>query len=519
MAGIEELLVTIASKFDDAGFKALDRSTSKANKATSVLSNSLRGLFVGIIGTIGAREIVNATVKLDSLTTSMNALAGSQEAGAAQMKFLRQETNRLGQDFMTTAEAYKNLFSSGKGAGMADSDIQSIFSGVLEAGTVLGSSQQQLQGALTALEQMISKGKVSTQELRLQLGNALPGAMQIAARAMNVTNQEFQAMLESGLDSQKFVMAFANQLHTEFSGKATEASHTLRAELARLQNSIFDLETSLLDGDAGKEFANVIRQITSLLQSDQVKQSLNAVAQILTVILQHSKEIALIVGVIFGNKMLAGLAKGLVGAGAGIANGLKMAMNLKSLTAGMSFLPRIWEIIKLVFWALNPLSKITSIITIILSAITAIAAFCLWFKNKDKKEKDKKAQEEKPNWQPTSDGRYTDVNPKSKTYMQFGQKYTEDDIANWLANGYRREISPTFEKYPNAQFGGMRQNPNPISRNVNQQNSITISKLEINTKEDDTNGIVVGIRNELTKIIDNFGKAQGYGRSVYSDRY
>lgn len=308
MAGIEELLVTIASKFDDAGFKALDRSTSKANKATSVLSNSLRGLFVGIIGTIGAREIVNATVKLDSLTTSMNALAGSQEAGAAQMKFLRQETNRLGQDFMTTAEAYKNLFSSGKGAGMADSDIQSIFSGVLEAGTVLGSSQQQLQGALTALEQMISKGKVSTQELRLQLGNALPGAMQIAARAMNVTNQEFQAMLESGLDSQKFVMAFANQLHTEFSGKATEASHTLRAELARLQNSIFDLETSLLDGDAGKEFGKLISEITKILNSKVTKDSLTLISKTLTLILKNIRLIGGIAAIMGIKRLVAQIA-------------------------------------------------------------------------------------------------------------------------------------------------------------------------------------------------------------------
>jgi tape measure domain-containing protein len=217
----------------------------------------------------------------------MNALAGSQEAGAAQMKFLREETNRLGQDFMSTAEAYKNLFSSGKGAGMADSDIQSIFSGVLEAGTVLGSSQQQLQGALTALEQMISKGKVSTQELRLQLGNALPGAMQIAARAMGVTNQEFQKMLESGLDSQKFVMAFANQLHTEFAGKATDASHTLRAELARLQNSVFNLETSLLDGEAGKEFGELVAQVTKLLSSSAFKQSLKLVSQLLTVVLKN----------------------------------------------------------------------------------------------------------------------------------------------------------------------------------------------------------------------------------------
>lgn len=287
MAGIEELLVSIVSKFDDAGFRALDRSTAKSNKATAMLSNSLRGLFVGIIGTIGAREIVNATVKLDSLTTSMNALAGSQEAGAAQMKFLREETNRLGQDFMSTADAYKNLFSSGKGAGMADSEIQSIFSGVLEAGTVLGSSQQQLQGALTAIEQMISKGKVSTQELRLQLGNALPGAMQIAARAMGVTNQEFQKMLESGLDSQKFVIAFANQLHKEFAGKATDASHTLRAELARLQNAMFDLETSLLDGEAGKAFGELVAQVTKLLSSSAFKQSLKLVSQLLSVTLKN----------------------------------------------------------------------------------------------------------------------------------------------------------------------------------------------------------------------------------------
>lgn len=303
MAGIEELLVSIVSKFDDAGFKKLDASTTKASKATNFLSNNLRNLFVGIIGTIGVREIVNATVKMDSLRTSMNALAGSEIGGFEQIEFLRKETNRLGQDFLTTADAYKNLFSSGKGAGMADSDIQSIFSGVLEAGTVLGSSQQQMQGALTALEQMISKGKVSTQELRLQLGNALPGAMQIAARAMGVTNQEFQKMLESGLDSQKFVMAFANQLHTEFGGKAVDASHTLRAELARLQNAIFFLTASILDGDAGKEFGKVIAEITKLLTSPAFKQSLKLVSQLLLIIL---KNIRLIVGVavIMGFKRL-----------------------------------------------------------------------------------------------------------------------------------------------------------------------------------------------------------------------
>ena len=44
MAGIEELLVSIVSKFDDAGFKKLDASTQKASKSTAILSKNLRGL-------------------------------------------------------------------------------------------------------------------------------------------------------------------------------------------------------------------------------------------------------------------------------------------------------------------------------------------------------------------------------------------------------------------------------------------------------------------------------------------
>lgn len=201
---IDELLVKLVSKLDDKGFKELDKLEKKADKQTRILSASLRNMFVGVIGNIGVKEIVDASVKLDSLKTSFAALAGSDAGGAEQLKYLREETQRLGQDFVTAAEAYKNLFSAGRGAGMKPDEIQQIFSSVLEAGTVLGSSQQQMQGALMALEQMISKGKVSMEELRRQLGNALPGAMQIAALAMHTTSEGLQEMLEAGLDSKKF---------------------------------------------------------------------------------------------------------------------------------------------------------------------------------------------------------------------------------------------------------------------------------------------------------------------------
>ena len=344
---LEELLVKLTSRLDAAGFKELDRMEKRADRQTRILSNSLRRMFVGVVGTIGAREILDATVKMDSLRTSFAALAGSDVGGAQQLEYLRVETQRLGQDFVTAAEAYKNLFSAGVGAGMNTEQIQQIFSSVLEAGTVLGSSQQQMQGALMALEQMISKGKVSMEELRRQLGNALPGAMQIAAKAMGTTSQGLQEMLESGLDSEIFVTRFANQLHKEFGGKAVQASHTLRAELARLGNAFFNLKTAVLDGDTGKELGTVIAQFAKILESPTLLRSLNAVGKVLVFLLKNIRLIVA-VGVVLGIRRLiatiallrlqmltTAFAAGSLGAAMQVLVGGNIIAGLKAITAAM----------------------------------------------------------------------------------------------------------------------------------------------------------------------------------------
>ena len=343
----EDLLVRLVSRLDEAGFKQLDRVENKATRQTEILSRSLKGLFVGVIGTIGAREILDATVKMDSLTTSFAALAGSQELGAKQLEYVRTEANRLGQEFYSTAEAYKNLFSSGLGANMQIEEIQNIFSSVLEAGTVLNSSKEQMSRALLALEQMISKGKVSMEELRQQLGEAVPGAMQIAAKAMGTTTKGLQEMLEEGLDSKEFVTRFANQLHKDFGGKATAAAHTLRAELARLNTAFFDLKASILDGDAGKELGNIIVQITQLISSPVLKNSLNVIGKLIVFLLKNIRLIAAVAIVIGIRRLISAIAllrlqmltttfaAGSLGAAMQLLVGGNIVAGLKAITAAM----------------------------------------------------------------------------------------------------------------------------------------------------------------------------------------
>ena len=290
----EDLLVQLSSRLDESGFKALDRLENKAIKKTNVLSNSLKRMFVGVVGTFAVKSIMDATVKLDTLQRSLTALAGSEVGGRSQLSFLRSEADRLGQSFEVIADSYKNLFAAGKGAGWGDKEIQNVFSSVLEAGTVLGSSKQQIGGALLALEQMISKGKVSMEELRRQLGNALPGAMQIAAKAMGVTSEELQEMLKNGIASEGFVKRFAQTLHEEYGNKVPKAAHTLRAELERLNNAIFFMQTALLDGDNMQGVADAIREITKIISNPVFLKGINEIGKLVAFLAKHIK---LIIGI------------------------------------------------------------------------------------------------------------------------------------------------------------------------------------------------------------------------------
>lgn len=367
----EDLLVQLTSKLDESGFKALDKLENKAMKKTSVLSNSLKRMFVGVLGTFAVKSIMDATVKLDTLQRSMSALAGSEAGGKSQLAFLRMEAERLGQSFEVIADSYKNLFAAGVGAGWSSTEIQNVFSSVLEAGTVLGSSKQQIGGALLALEQMISKGKVSMEELRRQLGNALPGAMQIAAKAMGVTSEELQEMLKNGLVAEDFVKRFARTLHDEYANKVPLASRTLRAELERLGNAVFFLQTALLDGDNMQGVAEAIRQITQLISSPVFLKTINGIGKLVGFLAKNIKLI-IGIGVIIGLQRIwqqlvilrlelltTTFAAGSLGAGMQLIVGGNVIAGLKTITG--------------IFLAwLAPLLKIALILGIIIEAVDTL---------------------------------------------------------------------------------------------------------------------------------------------------
>jgi tape measure domain-containing protein len=189
----------------------------------------------------------------------MEAATGSADQGAAELDFVRKTSETLGLDLLTTAEAYTKLAAASKGTAMEGQAARDIFTSVASASTTLGLSAEQTAGALTAIQQMISKGNVSAEELRGQLGERLPGAFNIAARAMGVTTMELDKMLKKGeVVTADFLPKFADELTKSF-GASEKATNSAQAALNRFNTSVFEMKQAIVDNggsDAVKDLAH-----------------------------------------------------------------------------------------------------------------------------------------------------------------------------------------------------------------------------------------------------------------------
>src|SRR5690606_11806388 len=121
----------------------------------------------------------------------------SQELARTQ-GFLAQITEDYGAAIVTTTERYTKFLAAAKQSNVSLNDTEEIFGTMTKAAGALGLKTHELEGIFLALEQMLSKGKVTTEELRRQLGERLPGAFGIMASALNVSTSELDRMLRAG---------------------------------------------------------------------------------------------------------------------------------------------------------------------------------------------------------------------------------------------------------------------------------------------------------------------------------
>lgn len=171
----------------------------------------------------------------------------TQNAGEYQraLSFIDRTSRELAIPQEILTRQFTQLTASVKGAGGNVRDAEKAFIGVASGIRGTGGSLEQLDSALTATSQVFSKGKVSAEELRQQIGERLPGAFSLFAKSIGMTPQELDKALEKGQVSLQDFQKFAEELFKQYGENAKiiadgpdAAGDRLRTSLSRLSESV-----------------------------------------------------------------------------------------------------------------------------------------------------------------------------------------------------------------------------------------------------------------------------------------
>ena len=232
-------------KTGQEGSESAKKVGNEMNNITS-LAKSGAGLLAGFFAVSSLvafkDRLIETTIKFEGYSKAIQFGSGSAENFAKNQQFLNDLINKYGLGLASTTEAYKSFFNASTLAGQSQAETNKQFEAVTKAGTVLKLTTDQMQGAFLALGQMMSKGTVQAEELRGQLGERIPGAFSIMAKALNVNERQLNKMLEQGqVLSKDALPKFAAELEKTFGKDAEKNLNGMVNSQNRFNNSIDQL--------------------------------------------------------------------------------------------------------------------------------------------------------------------------------------------------------------------------------------------------------------------------------------
>lgn len=254
--------------------KELQNSFKATGFTARALQDSLRNLarsYVSVFAVIGGSGMAASTGQdLVALRTTLLAATGSAEEAGKAFEFVKSTSLGMGLDLQSATKGFAQMGVAASMAGIDAEQTKEIFTGLAEATAAFGMNTVDAERTLRAITQMMNKGQVYAEELKQQLGESLPAAVPLAAKAMGVTTQELFKMMEQGqLVASDFLPKFTKTLREAVrQGNALgEGLNTSRVAMARFGTSFKLNILGAFDAGSEKGLATFFNQLTALMEN------------------------------------------------------------------------------------------------------------------------------------------------------------------------------------------------------------------------------------------------------------
>jgi tape measure domain-containing protein len=169
--------------------------------------DSLGGALAGITSQAAAVQQLQRGLALASIDAKDFAEAQSAVADVSSRLFIPLEQ---------VTKSFAQLRVNTKQYGLSVEETKQILEGTILAVSAFGGSADDVDGAMRAVVQILSKGSVQAEELRGQLGERFPGAVVKFAQANKLSFDELQDRLKEGTIGIKEFVTFAKDNYEDY---------------------------------------------------------------------------------------------------------------------------------------------------------------------------------------------------------------------------------------------------------------------------------------------------------------
>ncbi|ARK07419.1 tail tape-measure protein [Sphingobium phage Lacusarx] len=249
-----------------------------AFSGTFQIGSALRTLLGSLtIGELG-RNFFEATNAALSFRAGMKVI--STQAGFAdkQLKWVGDTSRMLGLNLLGAQEGFMKFAISVDKAGGSIGQAKNIFKGFGTAMTVLGVSTERQKDVFLALQQVMNKGYLGSEELMQQINEHMPGAIGYLREETKKLGVDLQDALEKKmLDGTQALLFLAKKYRDEFGKSLPEALARPATQMTILKSNISDLYQAIGKAGANKGFADLLARISSYLTPENVEKFANIV--------------------------------------------------------------------------------------------------------------------------------------------------------------------------------------------------------------------------------------------------
>lgn len=226
--------------------------------------------------------------QLESQNLALRNVVGSAYEYLRAQRFLREIAKDYGGDIQNLNKLYSQFYVNAKGK-LERPEIEKVFASISKSAGFMGLSVQQQERAFLALNQMMSKGTVQAEELRGQLAEALPGAVQAMSRAyqklhpeLKVTEESFLKLMKDGkIISAQVLPEMVVELEKMYGILDKKSVNTLTASLVRAKNAFVNfidvVSQTKAGGVVGEFFGTVLNGWTE--KFDRFSEAIKSDAQ------------------------------------------------------------------------------------------------------------------------------------------------------------------------------------------------------------------------------------------------